>query len=125
MRDKNVVKTLEHHMDDVIGIDCSKSGDLVTGSDDGMIVICDVNKSWQHVQRIATREEQLQDIKENEVKRVRFSNDGQMLAAACSSKRVLVYKKRGNVFQLYDELMGHDDCVFDVAWSTCTQTKKN
>lgn len=124
MRDKQLVSELQHHTDDVIGIDySSRHNILATGSDDGTVCIWDARK-WQLRQVVNTRVPGT-DLAENEVKRVAWSEDGEMLAAACSSQRVLLYKMSGGVLsQAPDELAGHKDCVFDVAWGTNPQTGK-
>jgi len=124
MRDKQLVSELQHHTDDVIGIDYSgRHNVLATGSDDGMVCIWDAKK-WQLRQAVNTRVAGT-DLADNEVKRVAWSADGEMLAAACSSGRVLLYKMSGGVLSsVPDELAGHQDCVFDVAWGTNPQTGK-
>merc|ERR1712217_779863 len=112
MRDKQVVALLQTHVDDVIGIDYTSSKQLLaTGSDDGQIVFWDA-KTWKQQHKINTREEK----PENEVKRVRFSKDGNKLAAACSSGQVLVYDSTGGTPTNIAKLDGHTDCVFDVTW---------
>jgi len=65
--------------------------------------------------KINTNERQ-QDENPNEVKRISFSLDGDMLAAACSKHSVLIYSLQKGSWQLTEELTGHLDCVFDVAW---------
>merc|ERR1719235_980001 len=52
----------------------------------------------------------------NEVKRVRWSMDGSKIAAGCSSQQVLVYDFKGGSAQLFAQLPGHQECVFDVVW---------
>jgi WD40 repeat protein len=69
---------------------------------------------------INTREDP--GVPDNEVKRVRFSQDGNYLAAACSSQQVLVYDLNQPSAKLVARLDGHGDCVFDVTWGTCPQT---
>merc|ERR1712151_586272 len=90
MRDKQVVALLQSHEDDIIGIDYSPSKTLLaTGSDDGCVAVWD-SRTWKQIMTINTRDTPKQNS-EHEVKRVAFSNDGNYLAAACSSGQVLVY----------------------------------
>jgi len=120
MRDKTVVATLGQHQDDVIGIDYASSKNvLATGSDDGLICIWDA-RTWKLQRQINTKHSQGTDDSENEVKRVAFSPDGDCLAAACSSGRVLVYDMSN--YDLKADLGGHSDCVFDVTWGVCPTT---
>lgn len=122
MRDKQVVQSLQEHNDDVIGISYSSQKQcLATGSDDGNIVIWDT-RTWRLQQKINTREDPA--IPDNEVKRVSFSENGDLLAAACSSGRVLVYDIRNGSARLHATLGGHGDCVFDVTWGHCNRTNK-
>lgn len=116
MRDKKVVTTLEGHADDIIGIDYAAQGLLATGSDDGFILIYDT-KTWKLLHRIDCK---LDISSETEVKRVAFSRDGDMLAAACSTGSVALYSgfKSQDKPTLRQKLSGHTDCVFDVAWGT-------
>merc|ERR1711902_157907 len=112
MRDKQVVTMLQQHSDDVIGI--SFSGDrqlLATGSDDGYICLWDA-RTWKLQRKFNTREEE--GLRDNEVKRVAFSPDGNKLAAACSSRLALVYDL--TTMQSIGRCDGHEDCCFDVAW---------
>jgi len=114
MRDKQLAAVMSGHTDDVIGIDYNaKAKFLATGSDDGFIKLWDPRKSWRCATTINTRE--TPELKENEVKRVKFSPNGKYLAAACSFGGVLVYEieEPKNPPHL---LVGHTDCVFDVAW---------
>jgi len=123
MRDKNLVAELKTHEDDIIGIDySSRDNVLATGSDDGIVAIWDA-KTWTLRQSINTR----QLVAENEVKRVKFSRDGKMLAAACSTGKVLVYNmsSTSSKIECLASLEGHTDCVFDVAWGVCPQTQRN
>ncbi|CAK0895338.1 unnamed protein product, partial [Prorocentrum cordatum] len=74
--------------DSLVGLDFSPTrGLLATGSDDGKIGIWD-SRTWKPQLTIDTKAHVSQD---NEVKRVAFSPNGQFLAAACSSGKVLVY----------------------------------
>lgn len=116
MRDKKVVTTLDGHTDDIIGIDYANQGLLATGSDDGHILIYDT-RTWKMLHRIECK---LDISQETEVKRVAFSRDGDMLAAACSTGSVLVYGgfKSQEKPTIRQKLSGHTDCVFDVAWGT-------
>lgn len=116
MRDKKVVTTLDGHADDIIGIDYANQGLLATGSDDGHILIYDT-RTWKTIHRIECK---LDISQETEVKRVAFSRDGDMLAAACSTGSVLVYGgfKSQEKPTMRQQLRGHTDCVFDVAWGT-------
>eukprot|EP00913_Durusdinium_trenchii_P000312 g285.t1 len=89
MRDKKVVTTLDGHTDDIIGIDYATQGLLATGSDDGCsssanILIYDT-KTWKLLHRLECK---VDLSAETEVKRVAFSRDGDMLAAACSTGTV-------------------------------------
>jgi len=119
MRDKQVVATLQMHTDDVVGIDYSSPKQLLaTGSDDGFICIWDA-RSYTLLHKINTREDI--GIPDNEVKRISFSPSGNLLAAACSTGRVLVYDVQSQP-RTHDQLTGHGDCVFDVAWGVCPQT---
>lgn len=121
MRDKSVVATLQTHTDDVIGIDYSPHQHfLATGSDDGLIGLWCIRK-WKPECTFNTRE--IPNLFDNEVKRVSFSPNGDMLAAACSSGRVLVYNIKTMMPQPVAELDGHTDCVFDVTWGVCPQTQ--
>lgn len=123
MRDKSLTSSFCHHTDDIIGIDhCSYRNHLVTGSDDGMIVTLDGKMNWREVVELRIDTRKSPGMEENEVKRVRFSSDGKLLAAGCSTHRVLVYKHNGNAMEKVADLGGHAECVFDVAWSTCHET---
>lgn len=114
MRDKKIVQQFQGHTDDVIGIDYSCPNQLLaTGSDDGCISIWDA-RTWKKQQTINTREDD--GISDNEVKRIAFSPDGTLLAAACSSGRVLVYDITKFPSTQVAQLSGHTDCVFDVTW---------
>jgi len=118
MRDKQVVALLQMHTDEVIGIDYSSHGQvLATGSDDGSIGLW-CTRTWKLQHRFDTKEH----CKDNEVKRVSFSPGGDMLAAACSSKRVLVYNINQRSHVPMADLSGHTDCVFDATWGVCPQT---
>lgn len=120
MRDKSVVACLQMHDDDVIGIDYSPSKFLLaTGSDDGKIGIWD-SRQWRQQVTIDTA---AQVDADNEVKRVAFSPNGQWLAAACSSGKVLVYDIDNNGKEIC-QLGGHTDCVFDVTWGVDPVTNK-
>mmetsp|Transcript_88348 Transcript_88348/g.156401 ORF Transcript_88348/g.156401 Transcript_88348/m.156401 type:complete len:421 (-) Transcript_88348:55-1317(-) len=113
MRNKKVTQSFQHHTDDVIGIDYASSKQLLaTGSDDGMIMGYDVRANKQRF-RINTRQG---DMVDNEVKRIAFSANGDMLAAGISSNAVLVYDLRPSQPTLCATLGGHADCVFDVTW---------
>lgn len=115
IRDKQLVAMVNCGADDVIGIDFSgQQSILATGSDDGLICGWD-SKTWKSIFKIDTR----LTLKENEVKRVKWSPCGMYIAAACSSHRVLVYKydrNRSAPPSLCATLEGHTDCVFDIAW---------
>merc|ERR1712232_1017411 len=93
MRDKQVVKTLTNHEDDIIGIDYStKTQMLATGSDDGQIYFYDGRKGWDLHGRIDTKRDASKE--DNEVKRVSFSGadcSDTFLAAAGSTGGVFVY----------------------------------
>jgi WD40 repeat protein len=120
MRDRTLAAQLNKHTDDIIGIDySSRQQTLATGSDDGFICLWDV-RSWKLGGMINTREDP--GIPDNEVKRVAFSQDGNFLAAACSSQQVLVYDLQGQTPKVVGRLDGHGDCVFDVTWGTNPQT---
>lgn len=131
MRDRTLAAKLDGHSDDVIGI-AYHNNVLATGSDDGFIILWDIRKTGSGNQqsveaaelaKIQTRNDK--ERRENEVKRVAWSANGEMLAAGCSSRRVLVYKRdAAGIPKLYDELDGHNDCVFDVAWGVCPKTDK-
>ncbi|CAE6926606.1 unnamed protein product, partial [Symbiodinium natans] len=114
MRDKKVVVTLSGHTDDIIGIDYSSHGILATGSDDGTILVYDI-KTWKVLHKLDCKVDMSQDT---EVKRVGFSRDGDMLAAACSTGSVVVYSgfTSADKPRMLQKLSGHTDCVFDVAW---------
>jgi WD40 repeat protein len=121
MRDKSVVACLQVHEDDVIGIDYSSPKQLLaTGSDDGKICIWDT-RQWRLQKTIDTKLVNPED--ENEVKRVAFSPNGNLLAAACSSNKVLVYDVE-NDGKLVDVLATHSDCVFDICWGLNPNTNK-
>lgn len=116
MRDKNIVQTLEGHQDDVIGISYSSSQRLLaTGSDDGMIITYDT-RTWTTSTIYNTKSNP--DLAENEVKRIAFSPDGDLLAAACSANVVMVYDVARSGDEPLAILGGHEDYVFDVAWAT-------
>jgi len=120
MRDKQVVAVLQTHTDDVIGISYSSDRQLLaTGSDDGLIGLW-CTRTWKLHHTINTKE----DLKspENEVKRVSFGPRGDMLAAACSSGRVLVYNMNTIPGSYIADLSGHTDCVFDATWGECPRT---
>lgn len=115
MRNRYVVAEMKDHNDDVIGLHYTSNGRLLaTGSDDGHIYVYDT-RTWKQLFRFNTFE--VEEMSDHEVKRVAFSPDGSMLAAACSSGRVLVYDVNGqdNGFPIA-QLNEHTDCVFDVAW---------
>jgi len=116
MRDKQAIALLKLHTDDVIGIDYSGAKQLLaTGSDDGRVGLFET-RTWTLAHTLDTTKLEVDD---NEVKRVCFSPDGGLLAAACSTGRVLVY----DVNTLgasedplpYANLGEHADCVFGVA----------
>lgn len=114
MRDKKVVHMFESHTDDVIGIDYSSDRQLLaTGSDDGTIILWDT-RTWKRTSTMNTRT--MKGLEQNEVKRIAFSPDGSVLAAACSSECVLVYDTYQSVGAQVAQLKGHTQCVFDVAW---------
>ncbi|CAE8623650.1 unnamed protein product, partial [Polarella glacialis] len=120
MRDKQVVALLQEHTDDIIGIDYSSAKGLIaTGSDDGNICIWNT-RTWKLQHKINTRD----DLKnpDNEVKRVSFSPDGMLLAAACSSGSVQVYDMSATPKHIA-KLGDHKDCVFDVCWGICPTTR--
>lgn len=124
IRDKQMVAMVQLHSDDIIGIDySSQQRFLATGSDDGLIGIWDA-RTWRKHTEINTRSL----VAENEVKRVAWSPCGYYLAAACSSRQVLVYRcdrQSSDQPPLVATLAGHDDCVFDVAWGTSPGTGKS
>lgn len=127
IRRNNLVAEVKGHTDDVIGIDyCPKYQLLATGSDDGLVVIWDVKNGWKKHREINTREPMpgQPGLDANEVKRVRWSNSGRYIAAACSSQCVLVYDIN-NESAPPIKLGGHSDCVFDVSWGTCPRTGVN
>jgi len=111
VRSGSVTKCLEGHKDEIIGLDyCSRHHMLASGSDDGCIMTWDVRK-WQKLHTMK--------LENNEVKRVRFSRDGQMLAASCAelSMGVVVYGGLGEATpRQMAVLEGHKDAVFDVSW---------
>jgi len=117
MRDKSVVATLEGHTDDIIGIDHCEAGMLATGSDDGTIMVWDVKNLQTNTCLHKLNVKDITKRDDVEVKRVSFSKDGDMLAAACSSGQVVVVHglKTGNV-EAYAPLSQFKDCVFDVSW---------
>lgn len=120
MRDKQVFQTLAGHSDDIIGIDySSKRQCLATGSDDGTISVWDC-RTWKLYEKIDTQD--TDGLQGNEVKRIAFSQNGQQLAAACSSGRVLVYDISSASARRMAVLGGHTDCVFDVAWGMCPRS---
>jgi WD40 repeat protein len=116
MRSQSCVETLETHCDDVIGADyCPRMQTLATGSDDGSIVVWDARRWQEPMCKLDTR--MIPGLASNEVKRVRWSVDGLKIAAGCSSQQVLVYDfSRGGSAQLFAQLPGHQECVFDVVW---------
>lgn len=124
MRTCKKVKALpEPHNDDIIGLDFSAAnGFLASGSDDGTIVLWD-HRNWKIFKTINTRE--LEGLKDNSVKRLRFSPDGNQLAAGTISSCVLVYdgiteeavappKSRATI---KPDSSDQPVCVFDVAWA--------
>mmetsp|Transcript_87976 Transcript_87976/g.247201 ORF Transcript_87976/g.247201 Transcript_87976/m.247201 type:complete len:449 (+) Transcript_87976:133-1479(+) len=114
MRFKTCVETLTGHTDDVIGIDYSSSRQvLATGSDDGSVNLWDARMSWRNLAKLNTRDGG-GSPEDHEVKRVAFSPNGALLAAACSSGNVLVYDVES--FERYAQLGGHEKCAFAVAW---------
>lgn len=121
--DMRTCKTVTHvpdaHNDDIIGLDFSAAnGFLASGSDDGTISLWD-HRNWKLFKTIDTRN--LEGLTGNSVKRLRFSPDGNQLAAGCVTSCVLVYDG------ITEEAVGlpsraicspaSDVCVFDVAWA--------
>lgn len=118
MRDKQVCGLMKFHTDDVIGIAFSPQKQiLATGSDDGKIGIWDI-RNYKLQAEINTHNA----LSENEVKRVSFSQDGNYLAAACSSGKVLVYDLNTSTERPLAALGDHADCAFDVEWGACPRT---
>eukprot|EP00929_Paragymnodinium_shiwhaense_P057983 TRINITY_DN29042_c0_g1_i2.p1 TRINITY_DN29042_c0_g1~~TRINITY_DN29042_c0_g1_i2.p1 ORF type:complete len:405 (+),score=73.54 TRINITY_DN29042_c0_g1_i2:68-1282(+) len=97
MRSNVVVSALGPSADDVIGLDfCPRTCQLATGADDGSIDIYDIRKLREKkdgkselVTSIQTRA--FAGLAQNEVKRVKFSPNGKLLAAACSLGCVLTF----------------------------------
>jgi WD40 repeat protein len=116
MRDKSVVRTVEGHTDDVIGVDyCEKRDWIATGSDDGHIAMFDV-RTWQKALDLDTNQVS-RALERNAVKRIKFSPSGNFIAAGCSRNCAAVF----DIDNIRDNsqhhiLMGHTECVFDVAW---------
>eukprot|EP00448_Togula_jolla_P001500 CAMPEP_0170599284 /NCGR_PEP_ID=MMETSP0224-20130122/16710_1 /TAXON_ID=285029 /ORGANISM="Togula jolla, Strain CCCM 725" /LENGTH=415 /DNA_ID=CAMNT_0010923915 /DNA_START=49 /DNA_END=1296 /DNA_ORIENTATION=- len=119
MRSRTVVASCRDHNDDVIGIDYSTAKQqMATSSDDGLIIIYDA-RNWSVLNKINTKKET--GLADNEVKRIAFSPAGDLLAAACSSQRVLVYDTAVTTGAIA-QLKGHADCVFDVTWGVNPRT---
>eukprot|EP00930_Biecheleria_cincta_P018880 TRINITY_DN14569_c0_g1_i1.p1 TRINITY_DN14569_c0_g1~~TRINITY_DN14569_c0_g1_i1.p1 ORF type:complete len:395 (+),score=54.23 TRINITY_DN14569_c0_g1_i1:107-1291(+) len=125
MRRSTMVKEfLNHHSDEIIGLDFSAAnGFLASGADDGRIVLLD-HRTWRVFKTIDTRKCEGFCDGENKVKRLRFSPDGSELAAGTISSCVLVYdglgeqrvspaKSRATISTDQEE----PTCVFDVAWA--------
>ena len=98
--------TLCGHSAEAIGISCSPCGRfLATGSDDGTCLVWD----FRTLAVLATLEH------ECEVKRVKFSPCGSLLAAtlegSCAALHAVVD------WECVKVLRGHQDCVFDCAWA--------
>jgi WD40 repeat protein len=111
MRDKSEAAVFKEHSDDIIGLGyCSHKQLLATGSDDGTICIWDA-RMWRLARKINSNEV---GQRHSEVKRVAFSPNGSMLAAATSSGNVLVYD--ADCGKQLAMLEGHTECAFDVAW---------
>lgn len=99
------------HIDDIIGLDySSRHHMLASGSDDGSSILWDVR---------TLKLLSCMQLPQNEVKRVKFSRCGQMLAVACAEKSlgVVVF---GDLNQAEPRklavLEGHENAVFGVAW---------
>jgi WD40 repeat protein len=130
MRDESVQQEMQHHHEDIIGITFSDQKRLLaTGGDDGFINMYDFRQTtstgpWPLLKQINTRLDHI----DCEVKRINFDKTGDMLAAACSTGDVLVYdlsKMDSDGAPHVKEvarLGGHEECCFDVAW---TSTIKN
>jgi len=121
MRDKKVVQQISGHTQDIVGMDYSSPRQLLaTGSDDGTVCLWDT-RTWRQQRQINTRERT--GVPDQEVKRIAFSPDGELLATGTSTGSVLVSslarpEARDAV------LSGHTDCAFDVAWGTTFDNKK-
>jgi WD40 repeat protein len=120
MRSSDVVACIQTHADDITGIDYSSGKQLLaTGSDDGKISIVDARQR-RLLQQLDTREV----LPENEVKRLAFSQCGNLLAASCSTGKVLVYSVNESSAKQVAVLGGHADCIFDVAWGVTDDGSK-
>merc|ERR1712216_490153 len=108
-RSGKVEHALEGHRDDIIGVDFSSSGNLLaTGSDDATCRIWDA--------RNFERELALLNDHNSEVKRVKFSPYGRGLLTTSGDGTAKLWDTSS--LDCFATLEGHDDHVFDGAWSS-------
>jgi WD40 repeat protein len=112
MRSQGLVQKLSFHKQAVIGIAFSENKNLLaTSGDDGQIALYDI-KTWRMREAINTN----QVHGDNEVKRLAIDRSGTMLAAPCATGDVLVYDISHPQAKHVATLVGHEECVFGVAW---------
>ena len=95
-----------NHTDRVWSVDFSVKDDLLSsGSGDKTATI------WKEKEKIASFTEN------RTVRRVKFSPDGQQLAACSFNGSVHIYKLEDGIFEEYAELEGHESEVKSITWS--------
>eukprot|EP00931_Biecheleriopsis_adriatica_P074171 TRINITY_DN48290_c0_g1_i1.p1 TRINITY_DN48290_c0_g1~~TRINITY_DN48290_c0_g1_i1.p1 ORF type:complete len:483 (-),score=96.97 TRINITY_DN48290_c0_g1_i1:78-1526(-) len=127
MRQPQLVTAFGEQTDELTGM-AEHDGALATSSDDGTVCLWDA-RNWKPWTTLNTRainrnwgQREDETWRFNSAKQIAFSEDGELLAVACSSNSVLVYGM-GRIPTLEDKLVGHTDCVCDVAWGTRNGTR--